>query len=116
MSIRCMRNTLILSLFLWSLILYVCFASPFVVCDPYVAGDEVDEFTVIMEPGCQQTVENVPAEVLTDGTTRLHYDVENVAQGNHIMAVAARNIYGIESTYSYFSFSKTCGCGECTYQ
>lgn len=73
------------------------YASPFLVCDPQV---NVTSYVVSING----TIEEVPAQVLGDNSTRLHYDIGGLADGSYICSVKAKNFWG-ESAPVPFSFS-----------
>lgn len=97
----------LLHLCLIPLAILVCFslaqAATFLVCDPYVASEGVDQFSISLD-GAIAII--VPAETLAGGTTRLKYDLASISAGTHNVSVKAINIWG-ESVASPFSFTKS---------
>jgi len=57
------------------------------VCDPYLTtATQPTVFELIVDGG---TPINSPAQVMTDGSKRLYYDVGYIASGNHTIGVKA---------------------------
>jgi hypothetical protein len=78
-------------------------ASPFLVCDPYDAAVGVDTFVITIDGGTAYTS---PAQVMTDGKTRLYLDLGSVTSGSHSMTIKARNVWG-DSATAPFEFTKS---------
>jgi len=90
------------------LVASMAFAGPYLVCDPYPAtGTQPTDFSVVMDGGSELIS---PAQTLTDGTKRLHYDLAGIATGSHsisIKALVVDSTWGrLESSATPFSFSK----------
>lgn len=86
-----------------TLLTSTAWAAPFLVCDPYLVSEGVDQFSISLDGASAVTV---PAEILANGTTRLKYDLAPVSAGTHSVSVKAVNIWG-ESAASPFSFTKS---------
>ena len=93
-----------------SLVLFpvLAFASPFLVCDPYLTGEiQPTHFSVIVD-GQPEVLS--PSEVLGDGSVRLHYDLVGVTQGSHqveVRAVIIDPVWGrTDSASSPFDFTR----------
>lgn len=95
-------------LFLALLVPGLSWASPFVVSDAYpVAAVQPDGFLVSMDGGA--LVES-PADIVSAGSVRLKFDVGNLPEGNHTMAVKAYKDYPApygrkESATANFTFT-----------
>lgn len=75
-------------------------AAPFLVCDP-----QTDVTSYVLSLDGSEPWE-VPAQDMGDNTTRLHYDLVGLLDGNHTGTVAAKNVWG-ESEPVPFGFRKT---------
>jgi hypothetical protein len=76
----------------------VCYASPFLVCDPYTAADQVTNFQVTIDTAAP--VDSAPV------TNALKYDLANVSSGSHTAKVKACNIWGCSADSAPFTFVK----------
>ena len=63
-------------------------AAPFLVCDPQT---NVTSYMITLDGSEAQ---EVPAQDLGDNTTRLHYDLAGLLDGNHTGTVASKNVWG----------------------
>lgn len=96
-----MKKTII-AVFLFVLVAAPALATPFLVCDPYLAAVVQPSYFELMFDGgspVQSPVETVPTGV------RLHYDLASMTVGSHAVIVKACNQWGCSSTVP-FSFSK----------
>lgn len=74
-------------------------AGPFLTCDPQT---NVTSYIVTLDGVTQE----VPAQDLGDNTTRLHFDLAGILDGEHDGSVASKNVWG-ESAAVPFSINKT---------
>lgn len=75
-------------------------AAPFLVCDPQT---KATSYMISLDGSEPQ---EVPAQDMGDNTTRVHYDLADLLDGNHTGTVAAKNMWG-ESGPVPFGFNKT---------
>lgn len=78
-------------------------AGPFLVCATVPATSvQPSSYTVVLDTAPSV---DVLAQVNTDGSVQLHWDLANVTTGAHVVGVKAKNIWG-ESANVPFSFTK----------
>ena len=77
----------------------VTHASQYLICNPQEA---VDSYDVTLNG----TTENVEAQDLGDNMTRVHYDLEPLADGNYVGSLTAKNDYGDETEPAAFTVIK----------
>ncbi|MCJ7663077.1 MAG: hypothetical protein MUO24_02415 [Desulfobacterales bacterium] len=97
-----MKRTFII-LGVLALLTSTAWGAPFLVCDPYVVSEKVDQFSISID-GASAII--LPAETLANGTTRIKYDLAPVVAGTHSVSIKAINIWG-ESAASPFSFTRS---------
>jgi hypothetical protein len=76
----------------------VCYASPFLVCDPYSPADQVTNFQVTIDTAAP--VDSAPVN------NALKYDLANISFGSHTVKVKACNIWGCSDDSVPFTFTK----------
>jgi len=84
-------------------------ASPFLVCDPYVANAEVGLNVVQFNiSGLSANVINTAATINGDGTQSLHYDLAltPLANGKYTISVTATNGYGLTGDPATLVFTR----------
>jgi hypothetical protein len=86
---------IIFAFLLWSIGTAVDLASPFLVCDPYPAGQ--NQFVTpsgFIVKGLSANPISAGAQVNQDGTVQLHYDLGSLGNGSYAVVVDAVNVFG----------------------
>ena len=96
-----MRKKIVLTIMFFLIGSAAALAGPFLVCSP-VPSDTVSHYCIQID-GLDAVI--VPAFGNPDGTVMLHYDLKDLANGNHNFEIAAANVWG-ESVYVPFDFKK----------
>ena len=95
----------------------LCFAAPFLVCDPYTGGPGTrpTEFSIILDGGKEIIVPAVPTGATGTEGVRLFYDLAAITIGSHdmnIKAVLVDPAWGrLESAIVPFVFSRPAAAG-----
>lgn len=80
----------------------LCFASPFLVCDPYPASVGVTQFAITIDG----TLVTVNAKVAADGSTSIYYDCASLSTGTHTITAKAISLWGESASSSPFVFTR----------
>jgi hypothetical protein len=86
---------IIFAFLLWSVGAAVALASPFLVCDPYPAGQ--NQFvtpSAFIVKGLSANPISTGAQVNQDGTVQLHYDLGSLGNGSYTVIADAVNGFG----------------------
>jgi hypothetical protein len=86
---------IIFAFLLWSIGTVVDLASPFLVCDPYPAGQ--NQFVTpsgFIVKGLSANPISAGAQVNQDGTVQLHYDLGSLGNGSYTVIADAVNVFG----------------------
>lgn len=78
-------------------------AGPYLVCASVpTTSVQPSSYTVTLDTAASI---DVPAQINTDNSVQIHYDLSGVALGAHVVGLKAKNIWG-ESASVPFSFTK----------
>ena len=103
-----LKKTTILATALCLLLPVIASASPFLVCDPYPAGQ--DQFVTpasFVLKGLSANPISTGVQTNPDGTIQLHYDLATLGNGTYTVIVDAVNVLGGVSPDSLpFTFTK----------